>query len=106
MAGDSLLVDRVKETMGGTATIFVKRDEAFVCIATNVLKPDGSRAVGTLLDPEGPASKAMRRGDSFDGVADILTSPVMNQFAARKARRSALSRLASRWNPFPKSARQ
>jgi hypothetical protein len=48
------LVDRVAKEMGGTATVFVKHGENFVRVATNVKKADGSRATGTLLDPEGP----------------------------------------------------
>ncbi|HEU4679006.1 MAG TPA: Cache 3/Cache 2 fusion domain-containing protein, partial [Terrimicrobiaceae bacterium] len=52
---DEALVDKVKAMMGGTASIFVKRDDAFVRISTNVLKPDGTRAVGTILEPDGLA---------------------------------------------------
>jgi hypothetical protein len=47
------LVDGVAEKMGGTATVFVKQGENFVRVATNVKKDDGSRAVGTILDPNG-----------------------------------------------------
>ena len=40
-------VDRIKELVGGTATIFMGDTR----VATNVKKPDGSRAIGTKLAP-------------------------------------------------------
>ncbi|HVY69218.1 MAG TPA: Cache 3/Cache 2 fusion domain-containing protein, partial [Verrucomicrobiae bacterium] len=66
------LVDDVKQLMGGTATIFVKSGDDFVRVCTNVEKTDGSRAVGTVLDPNGRAIAAMRQGKPFYGVVDIL----------------------------------
>jgi hypothetical protein len=64
IAGNDTLVDRVKEMMGGTATIFAKRGDAFVRISTNVLTRR-ARAVGTVLDPDGPAISAIQRGEPF-----------------------------------------
>jgi len=65
-------VDRIAQLTGGTATLFVREGTNFIRVSTNVRKADGSRAVGTLLDPEGKAAKALREGQSFSGVADIL----------------------------------
>ncbi|MBY0431762.1 MAG: Cache 3/Cache 2 fusion domain-containing protein, partial [Rhodospirillales bacterium] len=49
--GNSAVVDRVKALVGGTTTVFMAVPEGggteFVRVATNVMKPDGSRAVGT-----------------------------------------------------------
>ncbi len=73
-------VDRVKEIMGGTATIFVKRGDDFVRITTNVLKPDGSRAVGTVLDPKGLAIVELRQDKSFYGVTDVLGKPYITGY--------------------------
>ncbi|MEI6130167.1 MAG: Cache 3/Cache 2 fusion domain-containing protein, partial [Planctomycetota bacterium] len=50
MANRFLLVDAVVQRMGGTATLFVADGDDFVRVSTNVLKPDGSRAIGTVLD--------------------------------------------------------
>ena len=47
------LVDEVAKKTRGTATIFVKHGEEYVRVATNVKKDDGSRAIGTILDPAG-----------------------------------------------------
>lgn len=66
------LVDYVKSYMGGTATLFVRRGDEFVRVSTNVLKPDGSRAIGTKLDPKGKAIASIRENKGFYGVVDIL----------------------------------
>ncbi len=48
--GNVAIVDQVKAIAGGTATIFM----GDLRVTTNVLKPDGSRAIGTKL-AAGPA---------------------------------------------------
>lgn len=79
--GDSLqaqqfdLVDRLTELMGGTATLFSRSGDDFIRISTNVKTADGNRAVGTLLDPNGNAIKAILQGEAFYGVVDILGNP-------------------------------
>jgi hypothetical protein len=69
------LVDEVQKEKGGTATIFVKNGDELVRVATNVKKDDGSRAIGTLLDPKGKAIAAVAKGESFYGDVDILGKP-------------------------------
>jgi len=69
--GDFTLVDSLKERFGGTATFFVKRGNEFVRVSTNVMK-DGNRAVGTILDPNGPAIAAIKQGKAYYGIADVL----------------------------------
>ncbi len=75
-----VLVDRVKELTDATATLFTRRGEDFVRISTNVKKPDGSRAIGTLLDPSGKAIASIRDGKPFFGVVDILGSAYMTGY--------------------------
>ena len=75
------MVDRVKELAGSTATLFAWDGQNFVRVTTNVLKPDGSRAVGTVLDPAGKAFAALRAGQPFEGVVDILGSPYITSYA-------------------------
>ena len=75
MNNDFALVDEVQKKMGGTATIFVKNGDEFVRVATNVKKDDGSRAIGTVLDPKGKAIAAISKGESFYGDVDILGKP-------------------------------
>lgn len=66
------LVDDVAKKAGGTATIFVKSGDDFVRVATNVKKDDGSRAVGTILDPGGKVIDGIRNNKAFYGEATIL----------------------------------
>lgn len=65
------IVDDVKSKFDCTATLFVKVGEGFVRVSTNVMK-DGKRAVGTPLDPKGPAIAAIGRNESYYGIAEIL----------------------------------
>ena len=69
--GNFDIVDGLKARHGGTATFFIKKGDAFVRVSTNVMK-DGKRAVGTQLDPNGPAIAAIRKGTAYYGVVDIL----------------------------------
>lgn len=69
--GDFTVVDAIKAKHGGTATVFVKKGGNYVRISTNVMKGD-ARAVGTPLDPSGPAKAAIDQGNVFYGMVDIL----------------------------------
>jgi methyl-accepting chemotaxis protein len=61
-------VDRIKDLLGGAATVFMGDER----ITTNVKKPDGSRAVGTRL-ARGPVYDSLfGQGHAFHGEADIL----------------------------------
>lgn len=75
VVGNFEIVDRVRAIAGGTATIFAWNGQDFIRVSTNVLKPDGSRALGTKLDPQGKAYAALRQGNSFKGVVNILGVP-------------------------------
>ena len=75
MDNNFTLVDEVQQKMGGTATLFVKSGDEFVRIATNVKKDDGSRAIGTVLDPKGKAIVAIAKDESYFGEVTILGKP-------------------------------
>jgi methyl-accepting chemotaxis protein len=79
-ANNFALVDHVKALMGGTATLFVKRGSDFVRVSTNVMKDDSSRAIATLLDPNGKAIAAIREGKAFYGQVDILGKPYVTGY--------------------------
>ncbi len=91
MNNSFVLVDEVQKEAGGTATIFVKSGDEFVRVAMNVKKDDGSRAIGTILDPNGKAVAAIAKGESYFGEADILGEPslAMNQSTMQATRSSA-----------------
>lgn len=72
VTGTGNIVDEVTRIMGGTATLFAKQGNEFLRVATTVQTKDGQRAVGTVLDPSGPAYAALVQGKSYQGPADIL----------------------------------
>jgi len=74
------MVDHVKELAGGTATLFVRDGMKFIRITTNVMKPDGTRAVGTALDANGKAYAKLLQGGSFAGVVEILGVPYITSY--------------------------
>jgi gas vesicle protein len=74
------LVDDVVKKAGGTATIFVKSGSDFVRVATNVKKDDGSRAIGTILDPKGKAIASIQKNEAFYGEVDILGKPYITGY--------------------------
>ncbi|WP_215397397.1 methyl-accepting chemotaxis protein [Rheinheimera oceanensis] len=73
------LVDAVTGVMGGTATLFSRDNNDFVRISTNVIT-NNNRAIGTVLDPNGLAIAAIRRGTAFYGVVDILGNPFVTGY--------------------------
>ncbi|MGA2887949.1 MAG: methyl-accepting chemotaxis protein [Terracidiphilus sp.] len=74
------MVDHVKQLAGGTATLFAWNGTDFIRVTTNVMKPDGSRAVGTVLDPKGKAFAALSQGQPFTGVVEILGVPYTTSY--------------------------
>ena len=74
------LVDEVVKQAGGTDTIFVKSGDEYVRVATNVKKDDGSRAIGTVLDPKGKAIASIQKNEPFYGEVDILGKPYITGY--------------------------
>ena len=74
------VVDEVVKETGGTATLFVKVGDNFVRVTTNVKKDDGSRAIGTILDPNGPAIAMIKKGEAYYGETTILGKPYMTGY--------------------------
>jgi len=72
--GDFVVVDEVVKEMGGTATVFVKAGDEYIRVSTNVLKDDGTRAIGTQL-AHNPAYNAINGGQAFYGQVEILGKP-------------------------------
>ncbi|MDT7951236.1 MAG: EAL domain-containing protein [Acetobacteraceae bacterium] len=65
--GDVNLVDRIRDITDGPATIF----RGDLRVATNVLLPDGSRALGTHLAPGPVYDTVLRGGHTFRGDTAI-----------------------------------
>ena len=54
------------------ATLFVFKDGRYVRAVTTLKKEDGSRAVGTSLDPDSAAAKALAAGREFSGQVTLF----------------------------------
>ena len=80
MNNNFTLVDQIVKEVGGTASIFVKSGADYVRVATNVKKDDGSRAIGTILDPKGKAIELINKNEAFYGEATILGKPFLTGY--------------------------
>jgi len=80
MNNNFTLVDNVVKAVGGTATLFVKNGDEYVRVATNVKKDDGSRAIGTILDPNGKAIVSINKDEAFYGEVTILDKPYITGY--------------------------
>ncbi len=71
------MIDTVGRMTGQTATIFAWDPESkdFWRKTTNIIKPDGNRAVGTPLGQKGAVYPVLTKGETFRGEAVILGTP-------------------------------
>ncbi|KIM00110.1 Methyl-accepting chemotaxis protein [Paramagnetospirillum magnetotacticum MS-1] len=82
LAGDHVLngnfevVDKVKALVGGSATVFMGDTR----VTTNVIKPDGNRAVGTQLAKTAAYESVFTRKAPFRGEVEILGEPYMTAY--------------------------
>jgi methyl-accepting chemotaxis protein len=78
--GNFELPDTLAQVSGGTATIFMSD----LRVSTNVMKPDGTRAIGTRL--QGPAADAvLKLGKPFKGEAEILGETYLTAYEPIKS---------------------
>ncbi|MBV5263425.1 methyl-accepting chemotaxis protein [Pinisolibacter aquiterrae] len=80
---DHRTIDAVSRITGDTTTLFALDPATgeFVRRSTNVKKPDGTRAVGTILGKTGPVHPVVARGETFSGVVGILGVPYVTTYA-------------------------
>ncbi|MDW3206567.1 MAG: methyl-accepting chemotaxis protein [Alphaproteobacteria bacterium] len=71
---DHSMIDEIGSVTGETATVFEWEDDNrdFWRRTTNIIKDDGSRAVGTQLGQSGRVYPFMMRGETYLGEATIL----------------------------------
>jgi methyl-accepting chemotaxis protein len=74
--GNFEAVDRVKAVAGGTATVFLGDQR----VATNVQKPDGSRAIGTKLAAGPVYDSVFGQRQTYRGEANILGEPYLTNY--------------------------
>lgn len=71
---------------GNVATLFTRKGDDFVRIATSLKKEDGSRATGTTLGKEHPAYANIKDGKRFIGKASLFGRQYMTQYDPIKDR--------------------
>lgn len=74
VAFDYGIVDEIQSNVGGTATIFQMIPRGMLRISTNVLKLDGTRAVGTYIPTESPVYRTVASGETFYGRAFVVNA--------------------------------
>ena len=77
---DHGLVDRTAESINGVATVFQTQGNDYVRVSTNVLKEDGSRAVGTTLAADHPGQAYLARGEAYYGPAKLFGRDFMTGY--------------------------
>lgn len=83
--GDFGIADRFTAKTAVSATIFVRRGDDFIRISTSVKKENGERAVGTLLDREGPAYAKLKAGERYQGLAQLFGKQVITDYSPIRA---------------------
>ena len=66
------VVDSVLEDLGNESTIFVKVEDDFKRISTNVMSDENQRAIGTFLGRDHKAYQTVMKGHTYIGEAEIL----------------------------------
>jgi methyl-accepting chemotaxis protein len=81
---DHTLVDDTGKINKGYVTVFgvdAEKPGDFVRLSTNVIKPDGNRAVGTNLGKDSAAWPSISRGEPYFGKAAILGEDYQTAYA-------------------------
>ncbi len=65
-------LDRFTTASGAAATLFVRKGDDFLRVATSLKKENGDRAFGTLLGKEHPAYTKMMAGERYVGKAKLF----------------------------------
>lgn len=66
------VIDTLGKELNVYATLFIKTDEGFMRISTNILNDQGEKALNTYLDPSSAAYNFVTEGNEYTGHAKIL----------------------------------
>jgi len=83
---DNALIEQITQVTGETATVFAwdAESEDFWRKTTNIIKPDGARAVGTPLGKTGAVYPVIMKGQTYLGEAVILGTPYYTVYLPMK----------------------
>jgi methyl-accepting chemotaxis protein len=77
---DFTIPDQFLEHSGAIATVFARSGDEFVRVTTSLKKQDGSRAIGTRLDRQGPAYALILAGKPYTGLAELFGKRFITQY--------------------------
>ena len=81
------MVDEIMEMTGTTCTVFQTMNSQgdLLRVATNILKTDGRRAVGTYIPSSSGVAQTIRSGQTFRGTAFVVNAWYLTQYRPIKA---------------------
>ncbi len=76
------LVDSLMNLTGTTCTVFQTMNPQgdLLRVATNILKTNGKRAVGTYIPSSSPVAKTVKSGQTFRGTAYVVNAWYLTQY--------------------------
>jgi methyl-accepting chemotaxis protein-2 (aspartate sensor receptor) len=83
-------IDKFTSITHAVATIFARKGDDFVRIATSLKKQDNTRAIGTFLGQEHPGYSRLIRGESYTGKATLFGKEYMTQYVPITGDRGAV----------------
>lgn len=82
--GEFEVVDSILEDLGDKSTIFVKINDDFKRISTNIMTDENQRAIDTYLGTDHKAYKTVMNGGLYIGYAEILGDNYYTAYEAIK----------------------
>jgi len=83
-------IDKFTSITHAVATIFARKGDDFVRIATSLKKQDNTRAIGTFLGKEHPGYGRLIRGETYTGKATLFGKDYMTQYVPITGDRGAV----------------
>ncbi|MEF2230707.1 MAG: Cache 3/Cache 2 fusion domain-containing protein [Pseudodesulfovibrio sp.] len=82
------LVDTIMKLTGTTCTVFQSMNDNgdLLRVATNILKTDGKRAVGTYIPGSSAVAKSVKSGETYRGTAFVVNAWYLTQYRPIKDR--------------------
>jgi methyl-accepting chemotaxis protein len=77
---DFTIPDDFLARSGAVSTIFARSGDDFIRVSTSLKKQDGLRAIGTPLDRNGPAYRALTAGETFSGLTELFGRRYITQY--------------------------
>ena len=76
------MVDEIMSMTETTCTVFQTMDDAgdLLRVATNILKTDGKRAVGTFIPSSSVVARTIKSGETFRGTAYVVNAWYLTQY--------------------------